>query len=192
MTDYESTFSSHINRHIKLFDNYANLSEEQKNAIKDWAKRFNLGKGKTRFRYAQYISEKALQKIQRKTEVEIESNAFVMEHIIPKTKYIIEPIINAINKNENDFISKIINSRLRICFITKEENKCLKNKISNELKRKFEVFENVSEKDLFERYFSACKNDCALKNQKIYKIKKISQDKEKRFYIETQEMFVLK
>lgn len=195
ISDYETTFSSHINRHIKLFENYTNLSDEQKNAAKDWGKRFNLGNGGSRFKYAQYITEKALNQIQGKTESEIKRNKFLMEHIIPKTKYIIEPIIKAINKNENDFnqidfISNIINQRLRICFTTKEEAKCLKNKISNELKRKFESFENVSEKDLFERYFSACKNDCVLKNQKIYKIKNITQDYG-RFHIETEEMFIL-
>ena len=169
ISDYETTFSSHINRHIKLFENYTNLSDEQKNAAKDWGKRFNLGNGRSRFKYAQYITEKALNQIQGKTESEIKRNEFVMEHIIPKTKYIIEPIIKAINKNENDFISNIINQRLRICFTTKEEAKCLKNKISNELKRKFESFENVSEKDLFERYFSACKNDLNLSSNSNHK-----------------------
>ncbi len=190
-TDYEATLDEIVKRHQKLFSDYKKMNGEQKNAVRDWAKRFNLGQREFRFAKAQYISGAALKKVQDKKKSQIQGGAFVMEHVIPKTEYIVDSIINACKKNPakaNKEIENIIRNRMRICFITKEQDKGLGRKIPADLEKKILSGKTVPEKELFARYFES--KNAKLKNDTIYKIKKV-EFKDGRAHITTDKGFVI-
>ena len=168
------------------------MNGEQKNAVRDWAKRFNLGQREFRFAKAQYISGAALKKVQDKKKSQIQGGAFVMEHVIPKTEYIVDSIIDACEKNPakaNKEIENIIRNRMRICFITKEQDKGLGRKIPADLEKKILSGKTVPEKELFARYFES--ENKALKNDTIYKIKKVEFN-DGRAHITTDKGFEIK
>ncbi len=171
-TDYETNLDELVKRHKELFSGYKKMKGEQKNAVRDWAKRFNLETGKFRFAKAQYISGAAFDAVNGKKKSDIKSGDFVMEHVIPKTEYIVDSIIGACEKNPSGAdkeIERIVRQRLRICFITKEQDKGLGRKIPADLEKKLLSEKKVSEKDLFARYLKSE----ALKNEVIYKIEKV-------------------
>ena len=175
-----------------LFENYSSLNGEQQDAIKEYAKDCFLGSGEYKFLKAQYISKQALDRLKKCFDSGKKNPAytFYMDHVVPKTKYIIKPIAELAkesdSKNEKN-IQNILENLHYICFITKEQNDALrevhlKSTMPDTFDEKFPIEKikrgnlKLTEKEKFARYYEAAKKSKAFNDETIFKIKDITKD----------------
>lgn len=180
---YKGEIDSIKHLFLRLFKKFSSLNEEQQKAVEGCAKNCSLGNGWDKFLHAQYISETAFKDLKRclDNKEKIPPYCFYMDHAIPKTKYIIEPI-SAIAKNNDSQLEKKIENIIEnlhcVCFITKKQNEALnaehlKSKMPASFDEKFplEKIKNgnlkLDEKEKLARYFAVSK----FYGEKIFKIK---------------------
>lgn len=157
------------NYYCDLFKGYSHLSSAQKDAVKDWSKRCFLGNGIFRFAYAQYISTKAKKLLESQLIDKLDLDGWQMEHIVPKSNYGLEKIIELAEKNPADEelktkILEIVKKEMLVCFVTSKENEDLnkvsKNKMPEEFSEekqnyfvRYEKVFNMNEEQLMKDFF---------------------------------------
>lgn len=173
---------------LGLFKNFSSLTEEQQKAVEISAKNCSLGNGWSKFLCAQYISETAFNDLKKRFDKNEKKSSycFYMDHAIPKTKYIINPISTIAKSNDSQLekkIENIIENLHCVCFITKEQNDALnkahlKSKMPSSFDERFPMNNietgnlTLTEKEKFLRYFAVPKFD----GEKIFKIKNFKTD----------------
>lgn len=175
-----------------LYKNYEKGDTELNKAIDDWAGRRYLGNSiDSKLRYAQYISQEALDILTTKNYDGLKNGNFRSEHVIPKEKHIFEKIrkivtddtINQENKEKQ--VKEIIKKRHRICLITAEQDKkiALKDTLPEDIANSLEKdpTKEMEREDEFSRY-----KECGgFEGQKIYKIKGFTKNySDKKYEIE--------
>ena len=127
---YKGEIDSIKHLFLRLFKKFSSLNEEQQKAVEGCAKNCSLGNGWDKVLHAQYTSETAFKDVKSclDNKETIPPYCFYMDHAIPKTKYIIEPI-SAIAKNNDSQLEKKIENIIEnlhcVCFITKKQNEAL-------------------------------------------------------------------